>query len=138
MKSYTLYKTSTGEIRGFLQADVAPSADWFEPGVVAIASVGEFGDNGESYYLPGGVLTPRPATNCPIDKIAITADGTDTATLSNIPVGASVTVTDGNGTSDYTVNDGALEITADAPGKITITVTPAFPYKPLTASVTVS
>jgi hypothetical protein len=136
MKAYTVYETATGRVRGFLQADVAPSADWFEPGVVAIESAGEFGDDGAAYYLPAGSLTARPATTCTLDKSTITADGIDTATLSSIPVGATVAVTDGNGITIYTVNDGTLEITADDPGTIKATVTPAFPYKPLTLTVT--
>jgi hypothetical protein len=138
MNAYTIYETATGKVRGFLQADVAPSADWFEPGVSAIESVGEFGDDGSAQYLPGGVLTARPATACTLDKSTIAANGLDTATLSGIPSGAAVSVTDQNGTTTYTVNDGALEITADEPGTITITVTPAFPYKPLTVTVTAS
>jgi hypothetical protein len=138
MISYTLYATVTGEIRGYLQADVSPSGDWFEPGVSSIASVGEFGDDGSAQYLPGGVLTARPATACTLDKSTINDDGLDTATLSGIPSGAAVSVTDQNGTTTYTINDGTLEITADDPGTITITVTPAFPYKPLTVTVTAS
>lgn len=136
MKSYTIYIATTGEIRGFLQADVAPFSDWFEPGVVAVESVGELGDDGATHYLPAGTLTARPATSCPLDKTTITANGTDTATLSSIPVGASVTVTDSNGTTTYAATDSTLEITADDPGTITITITPAFPYKPLTVTVT--
>ena len=136
MISYTLYVTNTGEIRGYLQADVPPSGDWFEPGVSAIESVGEFGDDGSAQYLPGGVLTARPPLSCTLDKATITANGLDTATLSGIPAGSSVRVTDSNGTTDYTVNDGTMEVTADDPGAITITVTPAFPYKPLTITVT--
>lgn len=136
MKSYTLYKTSTGEIRGFLQADVAPSSDWFEPGVVAIESVGEFGDNGESYYLPAGTLTARPATVCTLTKTTITADGTDSTVLSGIPTGSVVRITRPDARSEQVVDDGSLEITSDAPCRIRITVTPEFPAKPVTVTVT--
>jgi hypothetical protein len=93
-----------------------------------------------THYITGTppTVTARPTPACTLDKSTITANGTDTATLSGIPTGASVRVTDSNGATDYTVNDGTLEITADEPGTITITVTPAFPYKPLTVTVTAS
>jgi hypothetical protein len=91
-----------------------------------------------AHYIAGSppAVTARPSPACPLDKPTITADGLDTATVSGIPTGASVRVTDSNGATDYTVNDGTLEVTADEPGTITITVTPAFPYKPLTVTVT--
>jgi hypothetical protein len=93
-----------------------------------------------AHYIAGSppTVTTRPATVCTLDKTTIADDGLDTATLSGIPIGATVAVTDQNGTTTYTVNDGTLEITADDPGTITITVTPAFPYKPLTVTVTAS
>lgn len=94
--------------------------------------------NESASYITGtpAVITDRPTPACTLDKTSITANGTDTATISGIPTGSAVRVNDGNGTTDYTVDDGTLEITADEPGTITITVTPAFPYRPLTVTVT--
>lgn len=135
-----VFNRSTGEIVGMpgyslrpmTSADVAPEYDVIVDGD-ALASQ-------QYHYIAGSppAVTARPTPASTLDKSTITANGTDAATLSGIPAGSSVRVTDSNGTTDYTVNDGTLEITADDPGTITITVTPAFPYKPLTVTVTAS
>lgn len=135
-----IFRRSNGEIVGMpgessrpmTDADVAPEYD--------VITDGADGANQNEHYIAGSppAVTARPAPACTLDKSTITANGLDTATLSGIPTGASVRVTDSNGPTDYTVNDGTMEITADGPGTITIAVTPAFPYKPLTVTVTAS
>jgi hypothetical protein len=134
-----IYGLDTGAITGFLDTDLPVQSDWFAvPSGVIESAVEIDAGIGRTHYALDGALTARPLPACTLDKTTIIADGLDTATLSGIPAGSSVRVTDSNGTTDYTVNDGAMEITADEPGTITITVTPAFPYKPLTVTVTAS
>lgn len=132
-----IYRNSDGAIVGrrSYEADHPANAAPLPGGCSLLES--ERLPNDSDSYITGSpaAVTDRPTPSCTIDKTSIAANGADTATLSGIPVGASVRVTDGNGTTDYTVNDGVLEITADAPGTITATVTAAFPYKPLTVTV---
>jgi hypothetical protein len=134
--SVVIYIAATGRIVGVGSAPWAPSD---LAGAYGSKSTTDVADHAVSYIAGSPpAVTARPATVCPLDKTTITANGTDTATLSSIPIGASVTVIDGNGTTTYTATDSTLEITADEPGTVTVTVTPAFPYTPLTVTVTAS
>jgi hypothetical protein len=140
MTVWVVYKTASGQVVGWHSATFDP-VDTEHPlptGCAAILAEDAVDDS--AAYIAGSppAVTARPSPACTLDKSTITANGTDTATLSNIPIGATVAVTDSNDTTTYTINDGTLEITADEPGTITITVTPAFPYKPLTVTVTAS
>jgi hypothetical protein len=135
---YTIYQSVSGKITGWSDNPEAPSIGDFGPHRSFLPV--DSRPNEEAHYITGSppTVTARPTLSCTLDKSTITANGLDTATLSGIPSGAAVSVTDQNGTTTYTVNDGTLEITADEPGTITITVTPAFPYQPLTVTVTAS
>jgi capsular polysaccharide biosynthesis protein len=132
------YFIASGAISGWLQDDRIFDRSWFADDMEFITVADSTPIDRDQQYVAGSppTVTARPTPACTLDKTTITANGTDTATLSSIPIGASVTVTDGNGTTTYTATDSTLEITADDPGAITVTVTPAFPYIPLTVTVT--
>lgn len=83
------------------------------------------------YYVLDGELTDRPNLSCASSKSTITADGVDSAVVSDVPVGSAIVVTGG----DYTVDGDAIEVTATSPGEIFVDITPPFPSKPLTISV---
>ena len=68
-------------------------------------------------YVKDGVITDRPSMSLSIGKTTITANGTDEATISNIPSGATATC---EGES-LTIDDGELVFTADTAGTYTIT-----------------
>lgn len=90
-----------------------------------------FDGEADDYCIQNGQVVARPAMACTLDKPTIAANGTDTATVSGIPVGARVTVTDANGVTVYTVTDAVLQVTADEPGPVDIAVEarPAVPYR---------
>jgi len=71
----------------------------------------------ETQYVDNGVIADRPSMNLSVDKTTITANGTDEATISNIPSGATATC---EGES-LTIDDGELVFTADMAGTYTIT-----------------
>jgi hypothetical protein len=133
-----IYRNSDGAIVGrrSYEADHPANAAPLPAGCSLLES--ESLPNESDSYINGtpAFIAARPTTACTLDKSTITANGTDTATLSSIPIGATVAVTDGNGTTTYTATDSTLEITADDPGQISVTVTPAFPYIALTVTVT--
>lgn len=138
MRTCVVYNPATGELTGVLQdhSETVDTSDY--PGQAVVILAGRQRANRFSHYVTEGVVTARPVPGCTLDKPTIDDDGIDTATLSGIPTGALVSVTDQNGTTTYTINDGTLEVTADEPGVIDITVTAAFPYQPLTVTVTAS
>jgi hypothetical protein len=133
---HTIYQSVSGKITGWSDNPEAPSIGDFGPHRSFLPV--DSRPNEESHYIAGSppTVTARPTLPCTLDKTTITANGTDTATLSSIPIGATVAVTDGNGVTTYTATDSTLEITADDPGQISVTVTPAFPYIALTVTVT--
>lgn len=69
---------------------------------------------------------PMPGT---LDKTQILADGTDLATIHNLP-GCTVTFKG----QQYPVEDGSFEFTADIPGTFIVAIE-AFPYLPATFTV---
>lgn len=71
------------------------------------------------------VVADRPANSALIDKVTITADGVDFATISSIAVSTRAVVTATNGVvgGEYIVDDGVLELTADTPCTLTVTLT---------------
>lgn len=136
MSANIVYRRSNGEIVGMPGPSARPMDDSDVAPEFAVITDGADDANTHDHYISAGVVTARPASPCTIDKTSITANGLDTATISSIPVGTTALVTDANGTVAYTVNDGTLEITADEPGQIAITVAAPFPAKALTVTVT--
>ncbi len=60
-------------------------------------------------YVVNGEVVPRPEFPGTLDKTTIVANGTDTATLSGLPVPCVVRLD----IQTFTVEDGSLEITSD-------------------------
>lgn len=131
---YTIYRESDGQISGAFRSEIVPDVSWTAPGYSLLASDD---DDPALYYVTGSPpsITLRPASLCVLSKAAILANGADIATITNIPVGANVVVHDINGMHRYTVTDGVLEITADAPGAIRVTIE-SFPARDFSATVT--
>jgi len=73
--------------------------------------------DGDSQYVKDGVITDRPSMSLSVDKTTITANGTDEATISNIPSETTATC---EGES-LTIDDGELVFTTDTAGTYTIT-----------------
>lgn len=114
MPKYTLYETSGGRVLAFGQTTIEADA-------LARPSPGQdvlLGVQGQAVaeYVSGGALTARPTAS--LDKTTIAADGTDTATLSNLPDPCTVRV---NG-SAQNVAGGSLSITASKPATYEIEI----------------
>lgn len=85
--------------------------------------------NAEETYVLNGVLTPRPSFSLALSKSTITANGTDKATLTGVPSGATVTMDRiGGGSRSATADGTIVEITATMPGNYVVTVS-KWPYK---------
>ena len=109
------YEIATGKIicsRFFSGPEVAPG-----PGIGRIVGRAR----SATHYVSGGVLLPRPANSCVIDKITITANGSDAATISNVPAG-SLLIINGPVSASQEINDGSAVFTTDTPGTYAITI----------------
>lgn len=129
MKHFAVYLAATGRV---VRCLTNPAGDvdssWFAP-EESFVEVPERFEDWEAYWATGSpvAIEPRPANPATLDVTNILANGTAVATISGIEVGAAMTVTDGNGTTVYTITDTELELTADEPGAITVRVRGIFP-----------
>jgi len=128
------YKTSTGQIVGFMSDDELQSVP---SGFASLITNVEIGHSMDAFIVTGSPLSvqAKQAMSCILDKSAITANGADKATVSNIPNGAEVTVIDENGRSVYVVTDGFIEIQAAEAQAIQVRVA-LFPWRDFLATVT--
>jgi hypothetical protein len=128
--NYTQYQVSNGQITGSLMYSGEPgSANANVPGDIASVA-GAY--NGNTTYIAttsGGTPTPtaRPAMGITLDKTTIIANGTDTATFSGVPSGASVVI---DGGAAETITDGTLELSTATAGTYTFAFT-NFPMLPM-------
>lgn len=81
------------------------------------------------FYVLDGSLTERP--QAAISSLEIQADGEDTAIITGIPEGVSVSIDD----EPYEVSGGSLEFTTGDPGTFRIAID-AWPLMPFEAEVT--
>jgi|LGVE01.1.fsa_nt_gb hypothetical protein len=117
----TIFKTGSGRITG--RVECPQSAVWSQV------------QNGENWvagsandltqYVSGGLITDRPQMSGTLNKTTITANGTDLATIANLPQPCTATFAG----KQYEVMDGSFEFTVDTPGSYTVKVE-AFPHLP--------
>ena len=125
MNMHTLIELNTGRIIGNMSC---PSY-LFEineadlPSGVGCLWEGGIIDGDIYYYDLINTIRIRPANPATIDKMTLTANGTDQATISNLP---NPTVVKVNGNT-CAVTDGTFEFTIDLPGTYPIIVD-SFPY----------
>lgn len=131
LRKFARYLSGSSRIIGVIGLYSEPNATCIGEGESWAECPEGFGDGADGYCIINGQVVPQPPPLCAADKTAIEADGVDTATISGIPPGAKVTVEDVYGVSRYTVNDGVLQVTADEPGRITVSVDapPALTYQ---------
>ena len=123
MVDWTVYDSATGRVMRYGHAapeDSALQASG-EGEAVILAQV-----EAQTDYLPDGVATPRPTLG--FDRLAIAADGEDTATL--LLPGPFVAKIDGVA---YDCED-ALELASDMPARYRVEVR-HFPYRDLVAEI---
>lgn len=95
----------------------------------------------------GGVYTraarPLLSTVATWNKTSITANGTDSATLSGLPNPTTIVIDlpagstiDSSITLTYTITDGSFTLTANAPGTYTIHAYDPFPYQTYSQTIT--
>ena len=130
MAEFVIYDNDTGIVHRsqFIADDLtAAQLEWdHNAGVTVIAHTGAVDQHTE--YVSGGVVVARPAAASSIDKVAITADNTDKATISNLPIDTQVYVYDATGKSVYvleSVDD--LEIKAASAQTIEVHVNEPLP-----------
>lgn len=132
MINFYYYDTATGRvlaIGGYEERGDGAPARALGSGVISPASE----------YAPGGVKTARPEFSpaLAIDKLSITADAVDGATVTNIPAGTTAKVfKDGDSVprAAILVNDGTLLLQADSAGSYQI-VFSKFPTQDTTFTV---
>ena len=122
------YRISTGEILNTV-SDGDPTDKFDPPGLPtdwgALTSVVNEPDP-DTQYVVGTAIVARDVSQCSLDKINSTANGTDKATISNIPNPSIARIKDDNGEFDIEVDDGILEITAETAQTITVCIS-SFP-----------
>lgn len=82
-----------------------------------------------THYISGSDVLVRPSFSLALSKSTIIANGTDKATLTGVPSGATVTMDRIGGGSRSAVADGTtVEIAASLPGSYVLTVS-KWPYR---------
>lgn len=121
MAHYVVYFTATGAIKNVGEGNLAqvsehpypPGQDWLE--------VPEYVDH--SYYinLVELVAYPKILMNLSLSTTSIMANASETATVTNIPIGTVITNLGDGWTA--TVNDGVFEFSVDMTGTYTFHLT---------------
>ncbi len=76
-----------------------------------------------THYVSGGAIIARPDNTASIDKLAISADAVDAATISNISNPSTVTVTAPDGSiQSFNETDGEFVLTSDTLGVFKIKI----------------
>lgn len=122
---YSKYDTATGRLTGE-QISIPNTTDVLAqlgPGEGVVE--GRF--NYETHYVEGGEVKEWPMPPVAQDKVEITGDGLDVATLSGVPAGAVVTVAQKRLIADAT---GVIEITSDDTGAVLMISVKADGYQP--------
>jgi hypothetical protein len=114
MLNFYYYDTATGRV--LARGSYDERGDGAAARAIAVGTI-----NPSTEYAPAGVKTARPlfAPALAIDKLAILADATDQATISNITAGTIAKIykdQDALPRAVATVNDGALAVRADTAG----------------------
>ena len=105
---------------------MCPTSDLFlQAGPGEFVMSGQVNDMLE--YVVDGVIQPRPVMPVLFDNATVPANGVSEVTFTGIPTDAMVMVR-GPATDAFTVPDGTLAMTFDAPGTYTIGIE-QFPYR---------
>jgi hypothetical protein len=133
MLSVYVYNTANGQVLG--------RGSYQEAGDGASARAVAFGNiNPTTQYAPGGVITARPTFNLAtlvINKLAILADSTDSATISGVPNNTLVRVfkdQDASPRAAGVVTDGTAVLRVDTPGTYQVVLS-NFPTQEYTFTV---
>lgn len=126
MNQYTTYDAATGRILAHYSSDMTLS---FKAPTIA----GHY--DGASQYVSGGTVTARPAMTLTADKTSITANGTDTATITGFPAGSTLVVDGGAAQALGTLTSETFQATS--PGTYTL-VFSQFPHLDATLTITAS
>jgi len=111
--TYTVYEKNSGKIIKVVNCHPSIINNQLAEGQAYI--LGRFSD--AEFYIIEGIEFPRPEMPCAIDKTIISADGEDTATISNIPEGAQAFIDEA---FFEVITDGTLTIVSDLVGKIDV------------------
>lgn len=116
----TLYQVATGEIVGTATASgcVAQFADE-AAGIDTLPGRWP----ATTYFVQDSVAVPRAAMTPTVSATTIAADGLDACAITNLPTPCVVAVSGAVTLSPTEVADGAVTLTATAPGAITVRVT---------------
>ena len=129
MKSYIVYKVTTGEIlRGGSCQEASISEQANDLDELAVETPSEANDLTEYYHQ--GQVAPRPTLS--LQHSALVINTTETLSITNIPTGTTVTHPDGS----VVVNDGFIDWSCVEPGVYEFSFE-NFPYVPEVLSATV-
>lgn len=136
---YARFSEATGDFKGQTITSHIDGGMPSKEGVIYKALQNRLA-NGKNYMLDGaGDIVEKNDFDL-FDKLTITADGVDEATLSNLPLGAHAHV--GCPTGEFEGNiveedEGTLIVSCDMPGKIIVTLQ-AVNYKTTEVEITAS
>ena len=106
--NFIQYNSTTGRV---LHSGTCPSSTLHlqdVEGLVTLEGIGSI----KADYVDAGVVKAKTSFNLTLNKTTVTADGVDTITSSNVPLGTILRF-DGE---TYEIDDGELEITLDVVG----------------------
>ena len=116
MISFYVYETATGRILRTGNSSEGVVSDQEGAGETAVEGAADMVS--QFHNTVTDELDTRPAMGVTIDKTTISADSTDTCTVSGVPVGAVSYI---NGVQNI-INDGTLVITADVAGEYDVRI----------------
>lgn len=134
--NFIVYNNTTGIILRVGECHEDILANQAQIGETAIEGVA----NDETEYISGGIVASRPAITATWDKTAVTANGSDTATLGATlpnPTVVIVSVPDGVISPEpEEVTTGSFTFATPISGEYTVVVTPPAPYLKHTQVIT--
>jgi hypothetical protein len=128
MKQGTIYETATGQIHFTVVAPDEEGVKLQIDGRTGLAILFDEQVEGRTYYLPGGVATPRPRMPCTVDDgDQLLLDAGELLHVTGIPAGAELTHPAGR----TVINDGFVSWVSDVPGTYRFSLR-CFPYQEVT------
>lgn len=126
MKTFTLYNSETGELKGYAFGDTIQCGDL---GMIETTTIGN--SDLEYVNIKTGLLEHRPQFAISVDKTTIVANNTDTAKITGIPANTVCTYEE----AEHTITDGEIDFTAEHAGEYILTFS-LWPYIDYSTTIT--
>lgn len=138
MTAYVVYDTASGRVKRLLNCEPSHISANVQTGESSLEGVAD----SQTQYISGGAITARPSITATWNKTTIAANGADAAVLgATLPNPTTVSVKVPAGAvspSDETVTGGSFSLATPIAGSYAVTVTPPFPTRVHTQTITAS